>query len=295
MRYFIENNDLKVEIDSFGAEVKSVLNKHTYREYMWYGNKKYWGRTSPVLFPFVGSLADKRFIWQGYEYPMGQHGFARDNEFKKISQTEDEIWFSLQSDLKTLSMYPFPFDLRIGYKLEEGSKHLKVFWEVFNPGDQTMYFSIGAHPAFLVPTTGEDGSMEGNYLEFEGVEEIHYHGNDRKTGLSLEEDLILKLEDGRVKISKDFFDRSTYMVEGKQTGSVSILDAKGQAFVKVSFDAPLFAIWSPEEKNAPFLCIEPWYGRCDSVGFEGELQERPFTNVLKARETFLAGYEIEFM
>ena len=55
MRYFLENDILKVEIDSFGAELKSVIRKDNNREYMWYGNKKFWGRTSPVLFPFVGN------------------------------------------------------------------------------------------------------------------------------------------------------------------------------------------------------------------------------------------------
>ena len=69
-----------MEIDSFGAEVKSVIRKDNNREYMWYGNKKFWGRTSPVLFPFVGSMRDKKFTWQGKDYPMGQHGFARDME-----------------------------------------------------------------------------------------------------------------------------------------------------------------------------------------------------------------------
>ena len=73
MRYFLENDRIKVEIDSFGAEVKSVINKNNMREYMWYGNPKYWGRTSPVLFPFVGSLKDKKYRWNGKEYAMGQH------------------------------------------------------------------------------------------------------------------------------------------------------------------------------------------------------------------------------
>ena len=55
MRYILENDTLRVEIESFGAEIKSVKRKADGREYMWCGDPKYWGRTSPVLFPFVGA------------------------------------------------------------------------------------------------------------------------------------------------------------------------------------------------------------------------------------------------
>lgn len=74
----------------------------------------------------------------------------------------------------------------------------------------------------------------------------------------------MPLNNHRVTITKDFFDRCTYMIEGNQTKLVGIEDEKGKRIVDVMFDTPLFAIWSPEKKNAPFLCIEPWYGRCDA-------------------------------
>ena len=156
MRYFLENDRIKVEIDSFGAEVKSVINKNNMREYMWYGNPRYWGRTSPVLFPFVGSLKEKKYNWQGKEYAMGQHGFARDHEFELLSQTEEEIWFLLRSDEETMKKYPFAFVLKIGYRIssEKETDDVKVMWEVSNPAKETMYFSIGAHPAFLCPVHG---------------------------------------------------------------------------------------------------------------------------------------------
>ena len=78
MRYVLENDTLRVEIDSFGAELKSVKRKSDGKEYMWYADKKYWGRTSPVLFPFVGNCRNKEYRYGGKTYAMGQHGFARD-------------------------------------------------------------------------------------------------------------------------------------------------------------------------------------------------------------------------
>lgn len=300
MRTFLENDILKVEIDTFGAEVKSVIAKANMREYMWYGNPKFWGRTSPILFPFVGSLKNKRYNWKGIEYEMGQHGFARDNEFEVESQTDDTIWFAFSSNEETLKKYPFEFRLFVGYTLVEDT--LKVIWKVVNPADDTMYFSIGAHPAFLCPVhTGtvagagyEEGTKEGYHLYFKGVDEIHHHGNDVKTGMALREDIILKLEDHRAIITKDFFDRCTYMIEGNQTKCVILEDEEKDPIVELRFDTPLFGIWSPEKKNAPFLCIEPWYGRCDADDFEGDISMREFTNVLAAGETFTGGYEMKF-
>ncbi len=84
-----------------------------------------------MLFPFVGSLKDKKFTVDGTDYPMGQHGFARDMEFELVSQTNDEAWFSLKSNDETLAKYPFEFVLEIGYKLS-GSE-IKVTWRVTNP------------------------------------------------------------------------------------------------------------------------------------------------------------------
>lgn len=291
MRYFIENSVLKVEIDSLGAEVKSVLNKNNYREYMWYGNKKYWGRTSPILFPFVGGLKGKSYSCEGISYPMGQHGFARDMEFSVVSEKEDSILFSLKSSATTLAKYPFDFELIIGYSLSENN--LKVSWEVKNPSDSNMYFSIGAHPAFLCPVHGEENKA-GYKLYFEGVNEIRHHGNEHPEGLSVKEDLVLPLEDNRAIITETFFDRCTYIVEGNQTKKVALEDPNGKRFVELTFDTPLFAIWSPEKKNAPFICIEPWFGRADDENFEGELKDREFGNTLCPNESFNAEYTITY-
>ena len=156
-----------------------------------------------------------------------------------------------------------------------------------------MYFSIGAHPAFLCPINGEQDKT-GYRLRFGNLtDRLHHHGNT-PDGMAVMTDEELELEDGEAVITPGFFDKCTYMVEGAQTGEVSILDRDGEAYVTVRFDAPLFALWSPEGKEAPFLCIEPWYGRCDAVDFEGSLAERPYENALAAGGSFDAEYAIVF-
>lgn len=292
MRYILENSILRVEIDSWGAELKSVVNKATGQEYMWQGDPKYWKRTSPVLFPFVGRLKNDSFLHGGVTYPMTMHGFARDMEHNLVSKDDNSIRFKLVTNEETLKCFPFSFSLHIGYELD--GNELKVLWEVRNNSRyKHMHFSIGAHPAFNCPIHGED-SKEGYKLYFEGVDEIHHHGNSRITGLSLKEDLVLPLTDHRAVITPDFFDRCTYIVEDNQTKAVGLEDPQGNRIVTVLFDMPLFGLWSPEEKNAPFVCIEPWCGRCDDEDFEGTLKARKYDNVLEAGEKFNTSYIIRF-
>ena len=60
MRYTLENENLKVEIDSFGAEIKSVKRKSDNFEYMWCGDKKVLGQNIPCIIPFVGAPEKQR-------------------------------------------------------------------------------------------------------------------------------------------------------------------------------------------------------------------------------------------
>ena len=75
----LDNGVISIEIANHGAELKSAVKNGF--EYMWCGDEKYWARTSPVLFPFVGSLKDKCYRYNGKVYSMNQHGFARDSVF----------------------------------------------------------------------------------------------------------------------------------------------------------------------------------------------------------------------
>lgn len=291
MRYILENAVLRIEMDSFGAELKSVRAKKTDREYMWYGDEKYWDRTSPILFPFIGNLKNKKYRYEGKEYSVGLHGFACDMEFSVISRAEDEIWFEAVSSEKTLVNYPFPFVLQIGYLLKDDQ--VRVMWKVENPAQKPMYFSIGAHPGFLCPVHGED-DKSGYRLYFDGLDELHHFGNDEVTGMSLHEDITLPLTEHRAVITKEFFDRCTYIVSGKQTGEIGLEEPDGRRIVTLYFDAPIFALWSRERANAPFVCIEPWFGKCDSIDFEGSLEEREYGNCLAGGETFETAYIMKF-
>lgn len=288
MQVILENEELRIEINRFGAELTRIYGKKNDTEYLWNADPKYWKRSSPVLFPFVGSLKNKEYRFEGKTYPMGQHGFARDMEFVIDFQSESEAWFSLTSNEETLEKYPFEFVLRVGYQLQE--KELKVLWQVENPAQKEMYFSIGGHPAFMCPLK-QEGKQSDYYLKFDSAKPLSY-GRVNEQGLMMEAEEILQTENGVVKITDNMFDRDALVIERRQATAVSLCTPDQKEYLTVRFDAPLFGVWSPAGKGAPFICIEPWYGRCDRASFNGSLEEREYGNTLKAKEIFKTEYTI---
>ena len=143
----LENEVLTIEVSGHGAELQSIRKGSV--EYLWQGDPTYWGRRSPVLFPIVGSVWEKRFRVDGQEYELGQHGFARDMDFSLVHHTGNEVRYRLESTDETMSKFPYPFVLEIAYRLD-GNK-LDVIWDVVNPSLKPIYFQIGAHPAFNYP------------------------------------------------------------------------------------------------------------------------------------------------
>lgn len=289
MTYELKNDSLTVSFDSFGAELTSIKDKNG-KEYLWCGDKKYWGRHSPVLFPVVGKPRDAKFTYEGKEYAMGQHGFARDMEFTCTKQEAEEIWFALEANEETLAKYPFVFCLEIGYRLTGST--VKVIWKVTNREEKKdMHFSIGAHPAFMCPIN--EGEEQNAYsIQMNAKDQVSYYFLNAENGLLRDEEYVLTLENGSHKLEEGFFDESAYVIENSQVSEVSLVNPQGKAYITVSFDAPLVGIWSPEKKHAPFVCIEPWYGRCDKENFVGTLEEREWSNQLAAGEVFEKTYDI---
>ncbi len=290
MVHRLKNGSVEIAVREEGAELISVKDGSG-KEYLWQGDKKYWGRQSPVLFPFVGRLKDCKFLYEGKYYQAEPHGFAKDMKFKVVRKAETEILLETGSTEETLRVYPFEFVLRIGYKLVNNA--VEVLWEVENrSSSKTMYFNIGAHPGFNCPIEGEEDKV-GYFLEYNSEGNPVYYSADIVTGLRFNETAELTLEEGRSVIGDGYFDKTTYIFEDRQISEASILTPSGRKYVSVKFDMPVLAVWSPEKKNAPFICIEPWYGRGDREDFEGELSEREFNNVLGAGETFKNKYSIE--
>lgn len=277
MIYFLENDFLKISIDTHGAELSSIFNKKENKDMLWHGDSAFWGRKSPVLFPVVGKYKNGKTTYNGKEYALGQHGFARDMEFALIEEGENKLSFALESNDETLTKYPFKFRLVCSFELINNK--ITVGWDVLNTDDKTMYFSIGAHPAFYCNKGETVLSMNGENLEYSLV-----NSDGLYTPKKYDVDSSFVLHD-------NIFDNDALIIENSNATEVSLID-NGKNYLTVKFDAPLFGIWSPTKKNAPFVCIEPWYGRCDGADFNGDITEREWSNSLKVNENWHKEYEI---
>lgn len=277
MLYFLENDVLKIAVDSHGAELSSIFNKAENKELLWQGNPEFWGRKSPVLFPVVGKYKNGKTTYNGEEYALGQHGFARDSEFTLIEETKTRLVFQLTSNEETLTKYPFQFQLICSFELKNNK--IIVGWYIENIDNKKIYFSIGAHPAFYCKKGETVLSMNGNNLQYNL---INADGLYTKPRYDIDNSFVLH---------DNVFDNDALIIENSNVNEISLID-NDKAYLIVKFDAPLFGIWSPAKKNAPFVCIEPWFGRCDAEDFNGDITEREWSNSLEANDNWYKEYEI---
>ncbi len=288
-RYELKNEFLTAAVDDMGAELRSLRRNADGRELLWQADPAYWKRTSPVLFPFVGGTKEKTYYYKGIKYAAAQHGFARDMRFTLQSQTDNEIRFTLRDTEETRENYPFRFLLTLGYRLE--GRMLTVLWEVENTGNEDMIFSIGGHPAFNCDLSTwallfEKAGKPALSPLVSGV--LEQNGSN---ALSRNKKEVL-LNDGILQLDPTLFDEDALILEDRQADSVTLLDENGAKVLAVRFTSPLFGVWSPTGKNAPFVCIEPWYGRCDAADFSQRLEEKAYAATLAPGAKFAADYSV---
>ncbi|MDN5089098.1 aldose 1-epimerase family protein [Aliarcobacter butzleri] len=281
MNYEIKNSFIKAQIKSFGAELNSLKKCDENFEYIWQANSKYWARHSPVLFPIVGRLKEDSYFYKNKKYSLSQHGFARDKEFEVIQNEGDFIEFRLKSDEKSLELYPFFFELNICYKLDKNS--LIVSYKVKSKSDEKMYFAIGAHPAF--------NTQVGDFLEFENIKTIKRYFLDEKGLIYKNEDL--NLENSKLCLDKDLFKNDALVFNDSNIKQITLKNIENKSMVKVKFDNfPYLGIWS-KPNDAPFVCIEPWFGVADEENANQKIEDKKGILSLEKEEEFFCFYTIE--
>lgn len=288
----ISNNDLSININVLGAELQNIVSRTSQQEYLWQGDSVFWKRRAPILFPFVGRLWNNGYNLNGKRYEMGTHGFAKDCMFDVIAQKKGEVWLRLTNNKYTFRQYPFHFELLIGYILE--GKSMKVIWNVKNKDSHPMPFQIGGHPGFQYPDFDSNNDYNA-YLKIETISDnISYIVKDKNGFFSPNTVLhSLGLNNERLlPISLDLFKDDALIFKNYQARKISILNRKREAYIAISFDMPVFAIWSNTKKNAPFICIEPWWGIGDIEHFDGDVFERKWMQILSPSEDFVSSYTI---
>ena len=284
----LKNEKLTVEISSHGAELQSIRNAEG-REYLWQGDEKYWPRRSPLLFPIVCGLWKDEYRVDGRTFNLPRHGFARDMDFEVVEKSDTSVTYTLESNAQTREVYPYDFELDVTYILNDDN--INVIWSVKNTGKEEMHFQIGGHPAFNLPGVAEGDQMHGSIL-FDNVEPLtRIIGNTG--GCIKPERYELKTDRQVWNFDEESFADDAVILDKSQVGLAVIQDAEGKPQVGLAFEAPCVGIWSPYGKNAPFVCIEPWYGVHDWVGYEGEFKDKYLMNHLLPGAMFVSDYEIK--
>lgn len=254
MKVTLNAGNVTAVIDTKGAELKSCLVGD--RELMWCGDEKYWGKTSPFLFPMIGNLREGKTLIGGKEYAIPKHGFARDNEFSAVRSGESEAVFLFESNEETKMRFPFDFTVSLNYQLIADG--LEILYRVTNRSDEPMPYCIGAHPAFAV-----EGEFDRCRLEFPENETVRSPIMNLETRMWGDHDRVSRLENERVfPLSFPLFDHDCVYFDTIRSKSCSLIFGSGKG-VSVSWEGfETLGVWTPDHKNAPFLCIEPWCG-CD--------------------------------
>ncbi len=285
----LQNNLLSVKVNSFGAELCSVVSKETDIEYIWQADESVWARHAPNLFPIVGKLKDGEFQYQSKTYQLPQHGFARDNEFICVEQTDDYLLFELTASDKTLVNYPFHFSFQVGYKLMDNK--LVTSYSVFNPDNCDLYFSVGAHPAFNCPLQ-KDESFEDYELVFNDKSSLII--NILNDGLITSQTKQINLKNNKLSVSKSLFDNDALVLMNSQIDEVHLVSTKSKHGVSLmSKDWPFYGIWTKKNTNQ-FVCLEPWQGIADSDDANGDITQKTGIIKLESEENYKCSFDLVF-
>ncbi len=286
MIYELENQRLKVQVNSMGAEMWSIFDKHSQTEHLWQGDPSVWGRRAPVLFPICGKLVNDSCVIDGKTYSIPMHGFARDYEHQVIAADKDSLSLRFTQSEETLRRYPFRFSLDTRYRLEDN--RLSCTFEVTNAGDGVLPFSIGYHAGFQCPFDSQR-SIEDYSLVFE----------KKETAAELLCDGFLTggqrnyLHDQDIIPLHDRLFPNSFILTGLQSDYVGIVEKDTGREVRVFIKGfPYVTFWSTPNK-VPFVCIEPWYGVPDPADTDGDFRKKPGIQKIAPGECFCCTQTIE--
>lgn len=265
----IGSGDLTARINPLGAELWS-LQDNAGREFMTSADPAFWSGHAPLLFPIVGALNGGTYRFEGKEYALPRHGFARHSQFEVLIAEPERVMLSLGASDATRAVYPFEFRLNVNFRMIEN--RLTVGVGVQNCGDGMMPFSFGFHPAFAWPLPG-GAAKEDHIIEFAEVEQHQVRRIEAETGLIRPERKHGPVKGNTFTPRAELFETDAIIWDKLNSRKV-LFGPKSGPRIAVKFPSfPMLGIW--QKPGADFLCIEPWQGIADPVGFEGDFREKP--------------------
>ena len=256
MLYTIENDYLKVAVDTAGAQLMSVYSKKTDTEYLWQGDPAYWAGRAYNLFPTIGRMFEGKYFYKNKEYVLRSHGVARYNQFELETQTETKLVFLLKDNEQTRSEYPFSFEFRVTFLLKDNE--VTTHYAVKNLGNDTLYCGFGGHPGINIPWKGDVACFEEHYLEFSEKTNVSRQILFERTYMA-NEVVPYPLKEGvKLPLQHDLFDNDAVILQNT-SHCVSVKSEKDPRYVTMRYDDfKYIGFWHPDDTDAPFVCLEPW-------------------------------------
>ena len=279
----IKNDYLTAKINEVGAELKSLVCNDT--QYIWTGDERFWAGSAPLLFPICSGLKDDEYYLDGKKYTLQKHGYARFCKFEVENQVEDSVTFLLCSNEESLKQFPFRYELRVTYTLE--NKTLKVKYDVKNLSDDTMYFSIGAHEGYYCPEGIEEYDVilpEAETLD-STVLEGNVLGNNK---VRIRENI------NRIALKYDYFAVDALVFKDMKARSAVLKNRNNGKAVKVTFEGcDYFLLWT--KPDAPYICLEPWCGISDNKDTDKNFKTKEGIRQIAAGGNFVNEHSIEVL
>ena len=289
MLHTIENKTLICTIESTGAEVRSLKDKVTGKEYIWQIDDKVWGSSSPVLFPYICKVKEDKVVFAGKEYLATKHGIIRNNnrlnfEHHGVSACS----FTLTSSEETLKHYPFKFSFTVEYVLIDN--RLMMTYKIENRDIIPMQFVCGGHTAYSCPLD-EKTKLSDYVIEF--PTEINLEALTLgESGLLSDRKRKIETCGKLLSLSDTLFDEDALIFPNINCDWVRLRKKDETRGVVVRFpDYPNLALWS--KPKADYVCIEPWFGLPDREEESVDLSRKPTYKPIDPNAEFFIAIETE--
>ena len=273
----ISNGSLTASIDTMGAQLMSLRKGES--EYLWQGDSNWWPRRAPILFPIVGVLKDGDAESAEGTISLARHGLARLNQFEVVEQSASSVTLKLQSTEETRKAYPYDFELKLIFSVAGDT--LTQTYEVTNPANVVLPFTLGAHPAFNIPIPGVEAASLDQYHLLFTRSWTSYGPSITDEGLcdyTTPQKLIVNSD--TLPLSWELIDREkTITLEDVPDRRITLaanVEASSEAHgIQMDFEGfDYLGIWSAAP-GCPFVALEPWCGIADTVDCDGIFEHKP--------------------
>jgi len=264
----IASGQLSAAINPLGAELTHLRDPQD-RELMTDADPRWWTGHAPILFPVVGRPNGDVIRIDGIEYAMKQHGFARHKMFELVEHEAGRALFRLTDSEETRAVYPFAFALEIEFALDGPTLAVNV--RIANRGDAAMPASFGFHPAFAWPLPyGEP--REAHRIVFE-ADEPEALKEIVPGGLIGTAERLSPLGGRTLMLRDDLFANDALIWDPIHSRRVTYGASTGPQLQVAFPETSKLGIWT--RPGAHYVCIEPWHGIADPVGFTGDFRDKP--------------------